>query len=160
MFRGMRRKNQQLPGEDCARILREEKRGALAVVGDEGYPYAIPINFWYDEAEETIYFHCAREGHKLDALKAENKACFTVWNNGVREEGDWWFHVESVVAMGRAELVSPSEEGRILEKLRGLGSKYFPNKELAEREISQHAGRVQLIALHIEHLTGKHVKEK
>ncbi|MBQ9376389.1 MAG: pyridoxamine 5'-phosphate oxidase family protein [Schwartzia sp.] len=160
MFREMRRKKQQLSGEDCARILREEKRGALTVIGDDGYPYAIPINFWYDEAEKTVYFHCAREGHKIDALKAESKACFTVWTGGTREEGEWWFHVESVVAMGRAELVSPSEEARVMEKLRRLGSKYFPSAELTEREISQFAGRVQLVALHVEHLTGKHVREK
>ena len=159
MFRDMRRKKQQLSEEDCARILREEKRGALAVVGDEGYPYAIPINFWYDETENAIYFHCAREGHKIDALKADSKACFTAWTDGVREEGEWWFHVESVVAMGRAELVSPSEEARVLEKLRRLGSKYFPADELTEREISQYASRVQLVALHIEHLTGKHVRD-
>ena len=68
--------------------------------------------------------------------------------------------MESVVAMGRAELVSPSEEARVLEKLRRLGSKYFPADELTEREISQYASRVQLVALHIEHLTGKHVREK
>ena len=160
MFREMRRKNQQLSGEDCARILREEKRGALAVIGDGGYPYAVPINFWYDEAENTIYFHCAREGHKIDALKAESKACFTVWTGGVREEGDWWFHVESVVATGRAELVSPAEETRILEILRRLGAKYFPSGERTEREISNYADRVQLVALRVEHLTGKHVREK
>ena len=160
MFREMRRKNQQLSGEDCARILREEKRGALAVIGDGGYPYAVPINFWYDEAENTIYFHCAREGHKIDALKAESKACFTVWTGGVREEGEWWFHVESVVATGRAELVSPAEETRILEILRRLGAKYFPSGERTEREISNYADRVQLVALRVEHLTGKHVREK
>ena len=160
MFREMRRKNQQLSGEDCARILREEKRGALAVIGDGGYPYAVPINFWYDEAENTIYFHCAREGHKIDALKAESKACFTVWTGGVREEGEWWFHVESVVATGRAELVSPAEETRILEILRRLGAKYFPSGERTEREISNYADRVQLVALRVEHLTGIHVREK
>ena len=70
MFREMRRKKQALSYEDCARILREERRGALSVIGDMGYPYAVPLNFYYDEAEETIYFHCAREGHKIDALKA------------------------------------------------------------------------------------------
>ena len=59
MFRDMRRKKQALSKEDCARILREERRGALSVIGDMGYPYAVPLNFYYDEAEETIYFHCA-----------------------------------------------------------------------------------------------------
>ncbi len=160
MFREMRRKNQQLSKDECIRLLQTEKRGALAVLGDMGYPYAIPINFWYDEGENTIYFHCAREGHKIDALKACEKACFTLWNEGTKEENDWWYHVESVVAMGRAEILSPTEEARVLEKLRSLGNKYFPTAQHTEKEIAQAVSRVQLIALHIEHLTGKHIKEK
>ena len=160
MFRDMRRKKQALSKEDCARILREERRGALSVIGDMGYPYAVPLNFYYDEAEETIYFHCAREGHKIDALKADAKACFTVWDSGTQEEGDWWQHVESVVAFCRAELVPAEDTARILEKLRALGAKYFPTKEKMEQEIADFAGRVQLVALHVDHLTGKHVREK
>ncbi len=160
MFREMRRKKQALSREACLEILRREKRGALAVVGDMGYPYALPLNFYYDEAEETIYFHCAREGHKLDALKANDKACFTVWDGGVQEPGDWWQHVESVIAFCRAEVVPPEEETRVMEKLRLLGGKYFPTREKTEQEIAGFASHVQLVALHVEHLTGKHIREK
>ncbi|MBR1553116.1 MAG: pyridoxamine 5'-phosphate oxidase family protein [Schwartzia sp.] len=160
MFREMRRKKQALSPEDCARILRTEKRGALSVIGDMGYPYAIPLNFYYDEPENTIYFHCAREGHKIDALNACGKACFTVWNNGTQEKDDWWFHVESVIAFCRAELVPQDDEKRVLEKLRKIGAKYFPTEEKTEQEISQFAPRIQLVALHIEHISGKHVREK
>ncbi len=160
MFREMRRKNQALSPEACAEILGKEKRGVLAVVGDMGYPYALPLNFYYDEAEKTIYFHCAREGHKIDALKAGDKACFTVWTGGVQEENDWWQHVESVVAFCRAELVPPEDEARVLEKLRKLGGKYFPSAGYLEKEIEQAAARVQLVALRVEHMTGKHVREK
>ena len=160
MFREMRRKKQALPPEECARLLREEKRGALAVIGDMGYPYAIPLNFYYDEDENAVYFHCAREGHKLDALRACDKACFTVWDKGVQEEGDWSFYVCSVVAMGRAEFVPVTDEARVTETLRKLGAKYFPSDEEVEIEIARDAHRVQLVALHIEHLTGKRVHEK
>ena len=160
MFREMRRKKQALAREDCTRLLRTEKRGALSVIGDMGYPYTIPVNFYYDEDENTIYFHCAREGHKLDALKACEKACFTVWDSGTQEPGEWWFHVESVVAFCRAELVPTDDKTRVMEKLRRLGAKYFPTEEKTNREIEEFAPRVQLVALHIEHLTGKHVREK
>ena len=160
MFREMRRKKQALSPEECAGLLREEKRGALAVIGDMGYPYAIPLDFYYDEDEAAIYFHCAREGHKLDALRACDKACFTIWEKGVQEDGDWWFHVRSVVAMGRAELVPPADEARVREKLRKLGAKYFPTDEDTKAAITKNAHRVQLVALHIEHLTGKHVRER
>ncbi len=68
MFRKMRRFKQQISEEECTRILKEEKRGVLSMIGDEGYPYGIPLNHWYDEAAGTICFHVAKEGHKIDAL--------------------------------------------------------------------------------------------
>ena len=127
MFRSMRRKKQQIPQEECTRILREEKRGALAVIGDEGWPYAIPLNFYSDEEEDTIYFHCALQGHKVDAIDRCDKVCFTVWNSGEPVEGDWSYYVTSVVSMGRAEWVD-DEELR-LEKARLFGLKYYPSAE-------------------------------
>ena len=63
--------------EECRQILKTEKRGVLSVIGDNGYPYGIPINFYYDENDGKIYFHCAKEGHKIDAIKNCDKACFT-----------------------------------------------------------------------------------
>ena len=69
-FREMRRFKQALTKEECAAILRGEKRGTLAVIGDGGWPYALPINFWYDEEANKIYFHCGKAGHKLDATRS------------------------------------------------------------------------------------------
>ena len=66
MFRKMRRFKQQLSEEECLEILKTAKRGVLAVLGDEGYPYAVPLDFVYEDGK--IYFHCAKEGHKLDAI--------------------------------------------------------------------------------------------
>ena len=68
MFREMRRFKQQLSEEECRHILKTEKRGVLAVNGDGGYPYTIPINYIYEEESGKIYFHGAKEGHKIDAL--------------------------------------------------------------------------------------------
>ena len=66
---------------------RTARRGVLAVNGDDGYPYAVPINYFYDEAQEKIYFHSARAGHKVDSLTACDKVCFTVYGNeSIREE--------------------------------------------------------------------------
>ncbi len=69
MFRSMRRFKQAVSEEECRKILTEEKRGAFSVIGDDGYPYSLPINFYYDEEDNRIYFHGAREGHKVDALR-------------------------------------------------------------------------------------------
>ena len=87
-FREMRRFKQALTQEECAAILRGEKRGTLAVIGDGGWPYALPINFWYDEEANKIYFHCGKAGHKHDAIRACEKVCFTVHDAG-QSAGDW-----------------------------------------------------------------------
>ena len=76
MFREMRRKNQQLPRGECCRILEEATSGVLAVSGDDGYPYAVPLSFAY--ADGRLYFHVAKSGHKLDALRRNPKASFCI----------------------------------------------------------------------------------
>ena len=69
MFRDLARKNKQLSVQECVRLLTDEKRGVLSVLGDNDYPYGIPMNHWYDPEDGSIYFHCGRAGHRLDALK-------------------------------------------------------------------------------------------
>lgn len=86
MFREMRRFKQQVSQDECKKILKDEKRAAFSVIGDEGYPYTIPINFYYEEADHTIYFHGAREGHKMDAIQKCNKVCLTTWNQGFKKK--------------------------------------------------------------------------
>ena len=88
MFREMRRFKQQLSEEECRHILKTEKRGVLAVNGDGGYPYTIPINYIYEEESGKIYFHGAKEGHKIDALLRDPKASFCVYDHVYRQRGD------------------------------------------------------------------------
>ncbi len=70
MFREMRRKKQQLSFEECQEILNNEVRGVLSVIGDNGYPYGIPINYKYSTTENKIYFHGAKKGHKIKQFSA------------------------------------------------------------------------------------------
>lgn len=109
MFREMRRFKQQVSQDECKKILKDEKRAAFSVIGDEGYPYTIPINFYYEEADHTIYFHGAREGHKMDAIQKCNKVCLTTWNQGFKKEGHWEWNATSVVVFGKAELVTDTK---------------------------------------------------
>ena len=157
MFRPLRRKERQLPAEDCERILSTAPRGVLSVLGDDGYPYGIPLDFVLFGGK--LYFHCAREGHKLDAIAACDKACFTVMGEPVPEPNDWWYHVESVVCFGRARVVSPDEDVWP-PALQALGHKYFPPEKSVDASIARSGSRVALIELTIEHLSGKHVHEK
>ena len=99
MFREMRRKKQQVSEEACIRLLRTAKRGILSVSGDDGYPYGVPMDFVYEDGK--IIFHCAKSGHKLDAVRRSDKVSFCVLSEGVREENDWWYHFTSVILFGR-----------------------------------------------------------
>ena len=158
MFRDMRRRKQGLSEDEITRILTEQKRGVLSVHGEDGYPYGLPINFLYDPAEGRIYVHSAKSGHKIDAIAADNRVCFTTWDDGELDEDGWSYHVKSVVAFGRAELVQ--DERTTYEKARALGEKYFPTEEYVEDEMRKAASRVQMISITIDHVTGKSVHEQ
>jgi uncharacterized protein len=73
MFKTMRRFKQQLSQEKCIEILTNEPHGVLSLISDTGYPYGFPITHWYDEKTGNIYFHGAKEGHKIDCLKQCDK---------------------------------------------------------------------------------------
>ena len=89
MFRGMRRFKQQISTEECIQILKEQPRGVLSVLGDDDYPYGIPLDHWYCEENGKLYFHCAKTGHKLDAVRKHDKVSYCVYDQGFRKEGDW-----------------------------------------------------------------------
>lgn len=76
MFRPPRRIKQQLSQEECITVLKNEVRGVLSVLGDDNYPYGVPINFYYSQGENKIYFHGSKEGHKTDSIKIMIKFLF------------------------------------------------------------------------------------
>lgn len=155
MFREMRRRHQQMTEAECLEILCHEKRGVLAVLGDGGYPYAVPLNFIYDNG--GICFHCAKEGHKTDAIRSCEKGSFNVIRERKLSDDGWSYYVDSVTVFGRLREV-PDEEKT--DKLRLLGHKYFPTAEMTESDIAKNACRCTVIELKIEHMTGKHVHER
>lgn len=157
MFRKMRRFKQQLSDEECLDVLRAEKRGVLSVIGDDGYPYGIPMNHVFSEEEGKLFFHCAKEGHKLDAVRRCDKVCFTVFEKGFRKEGEWALNVRSVVIFGRVSVVS--DEERKKEICASLCRKFTDDEEYIEREIGRHLPNALCLELAIEHMTGKLVNE-
>lgn len=158
MFRKMRRFKQQITDEECRRILAEEGRGVLSLFGEDGYPYGIPMNYFYDEDENKIYFHCAKEGHKIDALQANGKVSFCVLDKCTYSEGDWACTLHSVIVFGEIHLVS--DEKKSFEKLCSLGIKYYPTREEGIETATTNASRTQILELDIHHITGKRVHEK
>ena len=113
MFRPMRRIKQQVSDEECIRILKEEKRAALSVIGGDGYPYTVPIDFYYDESDGRIYLHCAKTGHKIDAIKKCDKVCFTVWNQGYKPKETGNGTLPVLLCSGELDLLTTGAFGKI-----------------------------------------------
>ena len=106
MFRELTRKNKQLSMEECICVLQSETRGVLSVLGDDDYPYGMPMNHWYNEEDGAVYFHCGTmSGHRMDALKKHDKVSFCVYDRGYRKEGDWAWNIKSVIVFGRMEII-------------------------------------------------------
>jgi len=157
MFREVTRKKQALSQEECIELLKNELRGVLSVLGDEGYPYGMPINHFYNEQDGKLYFHSGKRGHKVDAIKKHDKASFCVYDEGFREKGEWALNIRSVIVFGHIEIIEERETVyRIAE---ALSRKFTDDDAYIEREI-EHAGpRTLMFALVPEHITGKIVKE-
>ena len=156
MFRDMRRFKQQLSAKECEQILREGKRGVLALSGDEGYPYAVPMDYVYDSG--CLYFHSALQGHKLDAIRSCDKASFNVLSEPQAADDGWSYFFDSVTLFGRVRVIT--DEAQRTDKLRLLGNKYFPSEKMTESDIQKNAARCAVLELKIEHMTGKHVHER
>lgn len=157
MFRELARKKKQIPQEECISLLKTEKRGVLSVIGDEGYPYGTPMNHFYNEEDGCIYFHCGKKGHRLDALKNDNKVSFCVCEKGTQKEDSWALLVKSVVVFGRVEIID--DLAAIAEISAKLSRKFTLDEEYIRTEIENHAKDTLLLKLSPEHICGKLVTE-
>ena len=157
MFREMVRKKQAMSTEECLELLRREPRGVLSVLGDDGYPYGMPINFWYCDADGRIYIHGGQAGHKIDALRRCDKVSLCVYDQGVRKEGDWALSFRSVIVFGRVEFLADHEHA--MEVSRQLSYKFTRDEEYIAREIQTSGPRTLCFAIIPDHISGKRVHE-
>ena len=156
MFREMRRKNQLLSDSETAEILERGTSGVLAVSGDGGYPYAVPLSYVYSDGK--IYFHCAKSGHKLDALQNDPKASFCVIDrdNVVKEEYTTYF--KSAIVFGKIRIMDENEKRGAIEI---LAKKYYPDDSAEHRNkmIDAEYAPLCMLEMTIEHMSGKAAKE-
>lgn len=157
MFRKMRRFKQQISEEECIRILEEEPRGILSVHGDDGYPYGLPLDHWYCQEDGHIYFHCARQGHKMDAIMKDDKVSYCIMDRGFRKEGEWALNIKSVIIFGRMRIVEDEEKKRRI--CIGLSHKFTDDEEYIRKEMETAYSRVCCLELVPDHMTGKLVNE-
>ena len=157
MFRTMLRKKQQLPETECIDILKTQLRGVLSVMGDDEYPYGMPINHYYCEQDGKLYFHGGKKGHKIDAMKRHDKASFCVYDEGFRRDGEWALNIKSVIVFGRIEFIKDQETVYRISK--ELSHKFTMDDEYIQDEIRRSGPGTLMFALVPECITGKLVNE-
>lgn len=155
MFRDLTRKKQKLSEMECKEILKQEVRGVLAVNGDNGYPYALPINFYFDEESNKIYFHSGKVGHKLDAIANSDKVSFCVYDNGYHKDGHWSLNIRSVIMFGRIHIVDDWSD----ELMVNFCKRFTDDTGYIYDEIEKYKSNTVVLCLEIEHMTGKLVNE-
>lgn len=157
MFREMRRKKQALSREDCAAILNRGTSGVLALAGDNNYPYAVPISYVYDG--EKLYFHCAKSGHKLDAINRNARVSFCVIDQDQIVPEEYTSYFRSVIVFGSMRILTDEREKRnAVEK---LALKYAPDdaEENRKRAIEREWTTLCMLEMNIDYMSGKEAIE-
>ena len=157
MFRPMRRSGQALGMDACKEVLSRGTSGVLALLGDGGWPYAVPMSYAFDG--EKLYFHCAREGHKLDAIRREARASFCVVDRDDVKPAEYTSYFRSVIIFGRVRVLEDEAQMRAAIEL--LARRYFPedSAENRRRAIEREWAGLCMLEMDIEHMSGKEAKE-
>ena len=155
MFRKMRRGKQLLVIEDTVAVMNRCTNGILACLGDEDYPYAVPLSFVYFNSK--IYFHSAKAGHKIDAITKHPKVSFTVIDEDTIVSEEYTSYFRSIIAFGKARIIDGDER---IEAFTALVEKYSGNQpEKAKHKEIAKCTRTYIIAIDVEHITGKEAIE-
>ncbi|NLF52099.1 MAG: pyridoxamine 5'-phosphate oxidase family protein [Leptolinea sp.] len=152
MFREMRRLKQALSEEEIVEVLKASNTGVLAVIGDNGYPYAVPMSYVY--LDNRLIFHCAVDGHKLDAIRQDDRVSFSVTDRDEVVPEKFSTRYRSVIIFGRAKIVDDDLSKR--KALESINEKYSPGLKMeGDKEIERNWNRVILFEVRIEHMSGK-----
>ena len=158
MFRDLTRKNKQISEKECMDLLKMETRGVLSVLGDNDYPYGMPMNHWYNEEDGKIYFHCGNmKSHRTDAINRHDKVSYCVFNQGHREDGEWAWKVKSVIVFEKMEIVDDMDA--IIDITTKLSYKFIQDDDYIKEEIEKYAHETLLLQLTPEHVCGKQITE-
>jgi hypothetical protein len=155
MFRDLRRSKQLLTKEATVSVLQRCSNGVLACLGDDDYPYAVPLSYAY--VNDKIYFHSAKQGHKLDAIRKHPKVSFCVIDEDAIVSKEYTSYFRSVIVFGKARFVEGEEKQTALQ---AIVEKYSGDQplEAKQKEVSG-CTQALLVAIDIEHLSGKEAIE-
>ena len=148
----MRRKDKEIAGKsEIESIIRKSLVCRLGLV-DDGSPYIVPLCFGYKD--NSLHFHSAKAGRKIEILKRNNEVCFEFDDNLEVQAGeaacDWGMMYRSVIGYGRASFIEDPEEKR--KALDIIMAKYADGAfEYSEKAL----GKALVIRVEIESMTGK-----
>lgn len=152
IFRPMRRKRQELSEAESLQLLSSTTAGVLCLLGDNGYPYGVPLSHVYVDGK--LYFHSALQGHKIDAIRHGDKASFTVIMQDQIMPEEFTTYFRSVICFGRVRLLEKEDEK--LAALRRLGERFSPSGGRGlDHEIAKGFDHLVMIEFDIEHISGK-----
>jgi len=153
----MRRNVQALSREESLAVLDRGTSGVLALLGDGDYPYAVPLS--YVRRGDTLLFHCARSGHKLDAIRRHSKASFCVIDRDQVVPEEYTTYFRSVIAFGTVRILE--EEKEVRAAIQALALRYAPedSEEGRDRSIEKDYDRLCMLEMTVQHLSGKQAKE-
>lgn len=143
-----------MPDEKAEQLLKDASHGIMGVIGDDGYPYTVPVNHVYENGK--IYFHCAKSGHKIDALKSCDKVSFCVIAKSDVIPSKRATDYLSVIAFGKARIITDSKEIYRIAKL--IGEKFssdYPDETEKEINDTIKANSMYCVEITVEHMTGK-----
>ncbi len=151
MHRSVRRKDREISLETATRLLAQGEYGFLATVGKDGQAYGVPLNYVFKN--NSLYFHCAPEGHKLDNIRANHKVSFCVVGKAQVLPDKFSTEYESVIAFGTAAEVQGEEKS---QALLDLVEKYSPGYlEEGKTTIAKYFDKTSIIKMDLQHITGK-----
>ncbi len=152
MFHPMRRRDRELAVPEAWELLRRAEWGVLSTLGEDGWPYGVPVN--HVVVEGCIYIHCAQVGHKLENLAFESKVSYCTVASSEVQPAELSTDFESAVVFGRAELVAEDAEKR--QALEALLARFAPQHPAEGAEaMRKEYGRTAVIRIAPEHVTGK-----
>ena len=157
MFREMVKKNKQISDAACKSLLRQVPRGVLSLQGDDGYPYGVPTNFWYNDDDGCLYFHSGKTGHKVDAIHRSPKASLCVLSEGTREDGDWALNFQSVIVFGTIEILDNNPAS--IETALQLSLQFTTDRAFIDGEIAAYGHETLFFRLVPQHIAGKGIRE-
>lgn len=147
----MRRKDREIEKEEIMELLKGGEYGILSTIGENGYPYGVPVNYVY--IDNAIYFHCAVEGKKLDNLRNDNKVSFCVVGETCILPEQFSTKYESVIIFGRANEIYDDEKNMAMLEILNKYSKEYLEK--GKQYIKNADAKVKVIKINIEHISGK-----